>query len=176
MPECASRCLLLRQEAIQDLVRRHWRHYSVPLCQFLFTLSGVSPRSCRVGWKDDCGEDKRNDRAPVLEEPGGPRLGLLLYFAIHCGSVLGRLLVSFGVVALHVLVELYKFTMTLEEFVVGYGWGCSPIALFGRGRGDISTKSGRCRCSPFSCEGAPFEGGRRAHSRKHRRHRGRHCG
>ena len=77
------------------------------------------------------------------------RLGLLLHFAIQDGSVLGLLLASLKVLALHVLVELYRFMMTLEEFVAGYGWGCSPIALFGRGRGDISTDSGRCRCSPF---------------------------
>ena len=43
------------------------------------------------------------------------------------------MLASFGVLALHVLVELYKFMMTLEEFVAGYGWGCAPIALSAEG-------------------------------------------
>ena len=39
------------------------------------------------------------------------------------------------------LVELFKFMMTLGEFVAGYGWGLSSIALFGQVGGGISTKA-----------------------------------
>ena len=65
---------------------------------------------------------------------------LSAFSVIQGGSVLGLLLTSRGVLALRVLVELYKFLMTLEEFVAGYVWGCSSISLFCRVRGGISTK------------------------------------
>ena len=90
-------------------------------------------------------------------------LGLGFGVAIQGGSVMGLSLVSLGVIALFILIELYdlmlkpgEFDATLQGFakkwqlpfenadaksIAGYGLGGSSIDLFGRVGGGIYTKA-----------------------------------
>jgi len=67
--------------------------------------------------------------------------------AIQGGCVMGLSLVSIGVLALFVLVEVFKAHFKFEtseamyEAIAGYGLGGSSIALFGRVGGGIYTKA-----------------------------------
>jgi inorganic pyrophosphatase len=92
-------------------------------------------------------------------------LGLGFGIAIRGGSVMGLSLVSLGVIALFILIELYDLMLKPEEYdttlqgfakkwqlpfenadamfesIAGYGLGGSSIALFGRVGGGIYTKA-----------------------------------
>lgn len=68
--------------------------------------------------------------------------------ALRAGSVMGFVLVSFGVLNLALLVVIYSMpqffgenTKELYEAIAGYGLGGSSIALFGRVGGGIYTKA-----------------------------------
>merc|ERR1719234_504251 len=67
--------------------------------------------------------------------------------AIQGGCVMGLSLVAIGVLALFILIEVFKSNLhfdspeTMYEAIAGYGLGGSSIALFGRVGGGIYTKA-----------------------------------
>ena len=92
------------------------------------------------------------------------------FSAIQGGSVLGLSMASPVVLVLFVLIELYKFMLTLRSELSLDTGGDFDSLLLSAERELYFHGNGGCRCSPFS-----YGGGERVHSREHRRHCGRHC-